>query len=188
MDPESPLPCSQEPSTGPYPEPDQSCPQHPILSNIHFNIIHLPTRLPRGLFPSGFPRNILYAFNSPHSCYMPCPSHPPWLDHSNYNVCANSGPGRIHHRELSVWQYSNCETQVHSCNVEDWKSHPKTTLEYLHLALSAVATMCNSTIKFHNAVGYFLSVPRQRWKTGKLHFYMYSTHATQRNYTWLCPC
>jgi hypothetical protein len=19
-----------------------------------------------------------------HSCYMPCPSHPPWLDHSNY--------------------------------------------------------------------------------------------------------
>jgi hypothetical protein len=20
----------------------------------------------------------------PHSCYMPCPSHPPWLVHSNY--------------------------------------------------------------------------------------------------------
>jgi hypothetical protein len=20
----------------------------------------------------------------PHSCRMPCPSHPPWLDHSNY--------------------------------------------------------------------------------------------------------
>jgi hypothetical protein len=20
--------------------------------------------------------------SSPHSCYMPCPSHPPWLDHS----------------------------------------------------------------------------------------------------------
>jgi hypothetical protein len=19
-----------------------------------------------------------------HACYMPCPSHPPWLDHSNY--------------------------------------------------------------------------------------------------------
>jgi hypothetical protein len=19
----------------------------------------------------------------PHSCYMPCPSHPPWLDYSN---------------------------------------------------------------------------------------------------------
>jgi hypothetical protein len=23
---------------------------------------------------------------SPHSYYMPCPSHPPWLDHSNYTV------------------------------------------------------------------------------------------------------
>jgi hypothetical protein len=22
--------------------------------------------------------------SSPHSCYMPCPSHHPWLDHSNY--------------------------------------------------------------------------------------------------------
>jgi hypothetical protein len=20
----------------------------------------------------------------PHACYLPCPSHPPWLDHSNY--------------------------------------------------------------------------------------------------------
>jgi hypothetical protein len=23
-------------------------------------------------------------YSSPHSCYMPCPSHPPWLEHSNY--------------------------------------------------------------------------------------------------------
>jgi hypothetical protein len=32
MEPESLLPPSQEPSTGPYPEPDQSNPHHPILS------------------------------------------------------------------------------------------------------------------------------------------------------------
>jgi hypothetical protein len=32
MEPEGSLPCSQEPSTGPYPAPDQSNPYHPILS------------------------------------------------------------------------------------------------------------------------------------------------------------
>jgi hypothetical protein len=33
------LPSSQEPSIGPYPEPDQYSPCHRILSKIHFNII-----------------------------------------------------------------------------------------------------------------------------------------------------
>jgi hypothetical protein len=37
------LSCAQEPSTGSYPEPDQSNPHHPILSKIHFNIVHPPT-------------------------------------------------------------------------------------------------------------------------------------------------
>jgi hypothetical protein len=43
MEPKVSLPCSQEPSTGPYPEPDQSSPYHPILSKIHFNIFLPPT-------------------------------------------------------------------------------------------------------------------------------------------------
>jgi hypothetical protein len=32
MEPEGSLPCSQEPSTGPYSEPDQSNPYHPIFT------------------------------------------------------------------------------------------------------------------------------------------------------------
>jgi hypothetical protein len=38
--------------------------------------IHLRLGLPSGFFPSGFPTNNLYASLFPHSCYMPCPSHP----------------------------------------------------------------------------------------------------------------
>jgi hypothetical protein len=61
MEPEGSLPCLQEPFTGPYPEPDQSSPYHPIQS-ILMLCTHLRLGLRNGLFPSGFPTNILYAF------------------------------------------------------------------------------------------------------------------------------
>jgi hypothetical protein len=63
MAPEGSLLCSREPSTGPYPKPDRSSPNHPILSKIHFNIILPPMSMSSsGFFPYGFAINILYAF------------------------------------------------------------------------------------------------------------------------------
>jgi hypothetical protein len=43
MEPEGSLSSSQKPSTGPYPDSDQSIPYYPSdLSRIHFNVIHPP--------------------------------------------------------------------------------------------------------------------------------------------------
>jgi hypothetical protein len=36
------------------------------------------------LFSSSFPTKIVYASSSPHARCMNCPSHPPWLDLSDY--------------------------------------------------------------------------------------------------------
>jgi hypothetical protein len=44
---------------------------------------HLRLGLPSGLFHSGFPTKST-KHSSPHECYKPCPSYPPWLGHTNY--------------------------------------------------------------------------------------------------------
>jgi hypothetical protein len=38
----------------------------------------------RSLLLSGFTTNVLHEFFFSLSYHIPCPSHPPWLDHSNY--------------------------------------------------------------------------------------------------------
>jgi hypothetical protein len=43
IEPEGALHCSQEPTTGLYPQPDQSSPYHHIVTKMCFNIIHPPT-------------------------------------------------------------------------------------------------------------------------------------------------
>jgi hypothetical protein len=65
MEPEGSLPSSQDLSTSTYPEPDQSSPQHSMLSLQRFTLmlsIHLRLGLPSGLLPSGFPTSNLYMF------------------------------------------------------------------------------------------------------------------------------
>jgi hypothetical protein len=59
-------------------DPVHTTPSYPSKSILILST-HLRLDLPSGLFSSGFPINILYAFLFPHSYYMPYPSHPSWL-------------------------------------------------------------------------------------------------------------
>jgi hypothetical protein len=65
VQPEGSLQLPQQPSTCTYPEPKQPSPYHAIVISTRSILIlttHLHLSLPSGLFPSGFPTNILYAF------------------------------------------------------------------------------------------------------------------------------
>jgi hypothetical protein len=65
---------------------------HPVhttpfyLSKIRFNIVHPPmswsSQWSFSFWLSHQHPNL--HCSSPHSCYIPCPSHPPWLDYCNY--------------------------------------------------------------------------------------------------------
>jgi hypothetical protein len=64
----------------------QSIPSHPISLKIYFNTVNPAMSWPSwwslsDWLPHLYPICIQLF---PHSYYMPCPSHPPSLDHSNY--------------------------------------------------------------------------------------------------------
>jgi hypothetical protein len=68
MEPEGSLQCSQEPSTGPHPEPDESSPYHPNSKSVCSWCPRFPTEVP-------------YAF------FSPCVLHSlPILSENTYNV------------------------------------------------------------------------------------------------------
>jgi hypothetical protein len=73
--------------TSPYLEPDQSSPYHPNLSlirSISTLSIRLRLGLPSGLFPSGFPTNILYSFLFFPFVLHALPISSSSTDHCNY--------------------------------------------------------------------------------------------------------
>jgi hypothetical protein len=65
QEPKASLPYSQQPATGPCPEPVESNPHSPkpiSLISVLAPSSHLRLGLPSGLFPSGFPIKTLYFY------------------------------------------------------------------------------------------------------------------------------
>jgi hypothetical protein len=78
VDSKGSLPCTQEPSTGPYPEPDEASPYHSILCLIRSILILPPTHLTVCFVVSFLlisPSKSYMHFSSPHACYIPCQYH-----------------------------------------------------------------------------------------------------------------
>jgi hypothetical protein len=72
QEPEGSSPHSQQPATGPCPEPVESNPHSPkpvSLRSILIPSSHLCLGLPSGLFPSGFPTKTLYTWRK-HETYL----------------------------------------------------------------------------------------------------------------------
>jgi hypothetical protein len=97
---------------------------------------HLRLGLPSGLFHSGFPTNIPRDFFTLHSCYMPCPPHPPWLNHSNYTrsgwrvqVQINSA----HFKRNRIWIAETNVPNTHLRNQPKWRERSQRVNFWKHI-------------------------------------------------------
>jgi hypothetical protein len=79
MESEGSLQCSQNPATGPYPEPTESSLPHPYLPKVTLNVILPPTaRSSQWYLTFGPPnQNPVHTSPLPHACHMSRPPHPP---------------------------------------------------------------------------------------------------------------
>jgi hypothetical protein len=81
--------------------PIQSTPHYPVSPrSILIVSTHLRIGLPRVSFLLAFLPTNYSRYSSPHSCYMPRPSHPPWLHHSTFTE------RRVQTTKLLVMQFS----------------------------------------------------------------------------------
>jgi len=83
MESTSSLPCTQQPATCPYSQPDWSIPcPHVKYFNNGFNFtIHLVQRLKSSFLFLCFLFTIIYIYNSPHLYHIHYPSSPPLFHH-----------------------------------------------------------------------------------------------------------
>jgi hypothetical protein len=93
MEPGGSLSCSQEPATNSCPESCESNPNTPSIFSLRYIfIISLPFTLRSPEWFLSFRlsnQNFVRISHVPRARHMPCPSHPPWFDHSDicWRVC-----------------------------------------------------------------------------------------------------
>jgi hypothetical protein len=98
------------------------------LTKIHFNIVRPPTSWSSQWSLSFWLSHQYICIPLlPHSCYMPCPSRPPWLHHFNYTYRG------VQVMELLIMQFSTTSWQFITLRS---KYSPQTPSVYVPLLIS----------------------------------------------------